>query len=124
MVEQILDRRPLILVPVEALQDEVLSLLGDVAPVLFFRIDKLNWFLTDVLVNFFDAAGLEWSMPREELVSDHSQAPHVDLLSVRLSLHELRCHVQRTPEDESHLLLRLLGETEVRYLDIKVVHIF
>ena len=93
MVEQILDRRPLILVPVEALQDEVLSLLGDVAPVLSFRIDKLNWFLTDVLVNFFDAAGLKWSMPREKLVCDHSQAPHVDFLGVRLSLHELRRHV-------------------------------
>ena len=82
--------------------------------------------VADVEIYFFDAARFEGRFATEKLVSDDTQAPNVDFFGVDLSLNELRSHVKWRSQHQSHtlFLLKFLSESQITYLDIKVVDVF
>ena len=86
------DGRPLLLVSRQALADEVLSVLRDVAPLLRRELYLL---LKYILVYLLDILAVERRLTGKQLVRDNSEAPDVDLLAVLLVLHQLRGHVER-----------------------------
>ena len=62
---------------------------------LFVRILELNALIVDVEVDFLDAIGLERRPTRQKLVGDDTKGPDINLLSIRLPIHQLRSHVKR-----------------------------
>ncbi len=83
VVEELSDRRPGVLVPVQAQPYKVLGVLRNVGPL---AIRELEIFGLDIQIDFFDVLAVEGSLPREQLVRDNAQAPHVDLLAILLVL--------------------------------------
>ena len=122
VVEEIVDGGSLMLVPLKALENEVFGVWRDVGPL---SLRESYLFLADVLVDFLDVLSVKWGLAGEQLVSDDTQAPHINLLRVLLMHYELRGHVKRGSEDQVKpgLLVELLGEAEICNFDIEVFRV-
>ena len=84
MVEELRNRRPLVLIFIEALLDEMFCIVGYVAPA---PTTKANFLITDVLVNPIQVLGIEWRLSAKQLIDDDAETPHVHFFSVPLVLY-------------------------------------
>ena len=90
MIEKIVDACSLKLVSFKALKNEIFSIWWNIFPLSLW---KSNIFITNIFIDPLNIFGIEWSLTRQELISDDTQAPYINFLRVFLMLDELRGHI-------------------------------
>jgi hypothetical protein len=98
----------------EQVLHEVLGLVRDGVPALA----KLVLARHDLLEQRGVVVGVEGRVAHQQDVHNHTDAPHVHGLVVRLALEHLRCHVAGRAARGHHLLItKVLRQTEIGNLD-------
>ena len=100
--------------------DEVLGLVGDLAPEVVVELVDAG---LDALVELLVVVVVEGRVAAEQDVREHADGPHVDLLAVGLAVQDLRRDVARRAAElvEAPRARELRREPEVAELDRRVV---
>jgi len=106
----------------QTLCQKVFSFLADTVPGFAFKSKNVS---RNALRNFFFIITHEWGLAAHHYVDDNADAPNVHLSIILFLFDYLGWHVKRTAENLSHLLvlLEVLGEAEVGYLDLELLSI-
>ena len=90
MVKKFVNGGPVEMVLVQALENKVFCIIGNVSPAF---VGEGHLLLADILVNLFDVFAVKGCFSTEKLVSDATHAPHVNFFRILLVHHQLRRHV-------------------------------
>ena len=122
MIKKLGNRRPLVLIFIKTLPDEMFCIFGNVAPA---PTTKTNLLITDVLVNPIQILCIEWRFSAKQLIYNDTKTPNVNLLSIPLMLYKFRCHVQGRAQYkvEAFFFIELLRKSQICNFDIKAIFI-
>lgn len=121
MILQLVDRKSLRGIPLQAHQNEVLALLGHFIPLVAIERDCFG---ECCMVNLLYGQRLEKVATRQKQEGNTSQCPHIYFLRVAfLFLDELGSHEERRAEHKAHAMhwVELRCESKVNNLDVEVV---